>query len=78
MVSVNTVSGNGLFSSGGASFGENFMQQAWDNFIALTSWMANTTILTIGGVDFTFLGIGVFCVAWILIVELIQKIFWGE
>lgn len=68
MVSENTVK----------TFSESYMKYAWDIFINLTHWMAKTTILSINGIDFTFLGVLVSAVLFVLVCEILEKIFWGD
>ena len=39
------------------SFSDSYMNDAWVNFYAIIQWMTQTTILSIGGVNFTFMGV---------------------
>ncbi len=34
-----------------------YFQEAWDKFLIVVDWMKSTTILTVGGVNVTFLGL---------------------
>lgn len=60
------------------TFSEPYMKSAWDNFINLTHWMANTTILSINGINFTFLGVLLSAALFVLVCEILEKIFWGD
>lgn len=67
-----------LTSSGGASWDNGYFQQAWDNFWALIQWMRSTTILTLGGTEWTFWNIGVGVLMITMLIEFINMIFWGD
>ena len=77
MVSVNfiTVSGN-ITAGNGETFSDSYMVQAWNIFTQVLNFMKNTTILSIGGVNITFLGLACSIMAFTIIVELIQHIFY--
>ena len=77
-ISANTISGNVLNNDNIFAPTENYVIQAWQNFTALTHWMANTVILRVAGVDITFLGLTVSIGAFVIIAELIQRIFYGD
>lgn len=51
---------------------ESYFDQAWFLFTSVVNWMRSTTILTVGGVDVTFLGLLLSCVAINLIFGIIE------
>ena len=57
-------------------FSDSYMNDAMNNFTALTLWMTQTTILSIGGVNFTFMGVLLGINAFVIVAELIQRLFW--
>lgn len=57
---------------------EGYMQNAWTNFTMLTSWMSNTTILTIGGENITFMGLMLYVALFNIACYFVNKIFWGD
>lgn len=56
---------------------EPYMVQARQILIDLTHWMANTTILTVNGIDITFMGLLLFGVVFDLILSLISYLLPG-
>lgn len=53
---------------------ESYFTQAWNSFMKVVSWMKDTTILTVGGNDVTFLGLLIFCAVFNLILWVIYEI----
>ena len=51
---------------------ESYFDQAWFCFTSVVNWMKSTTLLTVGGVDVTFLGLLLSCVAVNLIFGIIE------
>lgn len=39
---------------------ESYLQIAWNIFLQVVTYMNSTTILSIGGIDVTFLGLAIF------------------
>lgn len=66
-----TVSENAVFT-------DSYMVNAWSIFMQVVEWMKNTTILTISGVNFTFLGVAVSLLAMGIVLHFIDRIFWGD
>lgn len=56
---------------------EIYMNEAWQIFTDLTYWMGHTTILTVNGVDITFMNLLWFGVVFDLILALIGEILPG-
>lgn len=71
--SIDSVSSNDV-----PTFAEDYMINAWNNFKNLTSWMADTTILTVNGINITFMGLLVSVAVFTLICEFVNKFFWGD
>lgn len=51
---------------------ETYFNQAWYLFTSVVNWMRSTTLLTVGGVEVTFLGLLLSCVAINLIFGIIE------
>lgn len=41
---------------------ESYIQAAWNSFMQVIGFMQSTTILSVGGINITFLGLAVFIV----------------
>ena len=77
MVSYNAVTVSGNITAGnGETFSDGYMVQAWGIIQQVLDFMKNTTILSIGGVNITFLGLACSILAFTIIIELIQRIFY--
>lgn len=57
---------------------ESYLQNAMNIFSTVLNFLSTTTILTVGGVSITFLGLGCFVMAFSIISYIIQAIFYGE
>lgn len=57
--------------------GEWYIQEAWNIFRMLTTWMHDTKILTVHGVDITFMNLLLFGIAFRLILALIEVLLPG-
>lgn len=53
---------------------ESYFDTAWYNFMKVVTWMKDTTILTVGGNDVTFLGLLIFCVVFNFILWVIYEL----
>lgn len=53
---------------------ELYFNQAWNTFMRVVSWMNDTTILTVGGNNVTFLGLIIVCAIFNLILWVIYEI----
>ena len=54
-----------------------YIQEAWYIFLVVVSWMSDTTILTVHGVDITFMGLLLFGVAFRLILSIVAALLPG-
>ena len=53
---------------------ESYIVSAWNCFMRVVSFMKDTTILTIGGNNVTFLGLLIFCAIFNLILWIIWEL----
>ena len=53
---------------------ESYIQSAWNCFMKVVSFMKDTTILTIGGNNVTFLGLLIFCAIFNLILWILWEL----
>lgn len=56
---------------------ESYLQEAWQLYINLLHWMQQTTILQVYGVNVTFYGLLITCIAFKLILALIHALLPG-
>ena len=53
---------------------ESYIQTSWNCFMKVVSFMKDTTILTIGGNNVTFLGLLIFCAIFNLILWILWEL----
>ncbi len=56
---------------------ESYITSAWNLFSNLVQWCSSHTILTIGGINITFLGLGIGILVFCIISYAIDVIFFG-
>lgn len=54
------------------------IEQFYNIVKTILNWCANTTILSFGEVHFTFLNIAVGSLAFMIVLNLVNKIFWDD